>query len=242
VRAVSGHTLDAQTAKAAEVARATPGVAEVRAFTKAESEKLLEPWLGSGVDLSELPVPRMIVLKLDPGRAPDIADLRARLRDAAPDAVLDDHRLWIDRLSAMAQTMVGMALFVLALVFVAMALAVAFATRGAMAGSRHIVEVLHFVGAENRFVAAQFQRMFLRLGLKGGAIGGVCAIALFMVSGALSRFWSFSPGGDQIEALFGSFSLGFRGYAAITGIAVAIAFLTGYMSRLVVFRHLSSLE
>jgi cell division transport system permease protein len=242
VRSVSSRTIDAETAKAADVARATPGIAEVRAFTKAESEKLLEPWLGSGVDLSELPVPRLIVLKIESGQQPDLADLRERLSAAAPDATLDDHRLWIERLSTMAQTMVGIAMFVLALVFTAMALAVAFATRGAMAGSRHIVEVLHFVGAEDRFVAAQFQRMFLKLGLKGGAIGGVCAVALFMVSGVLSRFWSLSPGGDQVEALFGSFSLGLKGYVVIAGVAVAIAMLTGYMSRAVVLRHLRSLE
>jgi cell division transport system permease protein len=242
VRSTSSRTIDAETAKAADVARATAGIADVRTFSKSESEKLLEPWLGAGIDLSELPVPRLIVLKIDAGQQPDLTDLRSRLRAAAPSAALDDHRLWIDRLSAMAQTLVGIAMFVLALVFTAMALAVAFATRGAMAGSQHIVEVLHFVGAEDRFIAAQFQRMFLRLGLKGGAIGGICALALFFISGGLSRFWSLSPGGDQIEALFGSFSLGLKGYVVIACIAGAIAFLTGYMSRLVVFRHLSSLE
>ena len=134
------------------------------------------------------------------------------------------------------------AIFVVGLVFTAMALAVAFATRGAMAGSRHIVEVLHFVGAEDRFIAREFQRLFLRLGLKGGAIGGLCALALFLASRVLSNVWALSPGGDQIEALFGSFSLGPKGYALIGLIAFAIAILTGYMSRVVVFRHLGALE
>ena len=197
--------------------------------------------LGSGVDLSELSVPRLIVLKLS-GVGADLADLKRKLASVAPDALLDDHRLWIDRLHTMAQSLVVIAVFVLILVITAMALAVAFATRGAMAGSRHIVEVLHFVGAEDRFIAGEFQRLFFRLGLKGGAIGGLCALGLFVVSGLLSRVWSMSPGGDQIEALFGSFSLGLKGYSIIGMIAAAIAVLTGYMSRLVVFRHLSDLD
>ena len=45
---------------------------------------------------------------------------------------------------------------IMALVFSAMVLTVVFATRGALAGSRDIVEVLHFVGAEASFVARQF--------------------------------------------------------------------------------------
>jgi cell division transport system permease protein len=51
-------------------------------------------------------------------------------------------------------------------------LTVIFATRGAMAGNRHIVEVLHFVGAETSFIASEFQKRFLLIGLKGAAFGG----------------------------------------------------------------------
>jgi cell division transport system permease protein len=142
----------------------------------------------------------------------------------------------------MARTLVWVAVFVLLLVITAMALAVAFATRGAMAGSKQIIDVLHFVGAEDRFIAAQFQKIFLRLGLKGGILGGLLAVVLFAASAAVSHFWNLSPGGDQLEAMFGSFSLGLKGYVIVFLIAASIALLTGYMSRLVVFRHLSGLE
>ena len=53
-------------------------------------------------------------------------------------------------------------------------LSVTFATRGAMAANRPIVEVLHFIGANDGFIAGQFQRHFLVLGLEGGLIGGGC--------------------------------------------------------------------
>ena len=44
--------------------RSQPGIVEVRPFTKEESAKLLEPWLGSGLSLDELPVPRVIVARV----------------------------------------------------------------------------------------------------------------------------------------------------------------------------------
>src|SRR6201991_1908608 len=49
VRPVSGHDLDRDTAAVADAIRAQPGIIEVKPFTKQESAKLLEPWLGSGL-------------------------------------------------------------------------------------------------------------------------------------------------------------------------------------------------
>ena len=52
IRPTAGRDLDADSAKAVELARAMPGIASVRAYTKAQSDELLQPWLGSGLDLS----------------------------------------------------------------------------------------------------------------------------------------------------------------------------------------------
>ncbi len=234
----ASRDIEADVAKAAQIAAAFPGVAEARAFTRKESEDLLAPWLGAGLDLGQLPVPRLIVVRRDPKKPLDAAGLRAALDAALPDAVLDDHGAWMQRLGTMAQVVVGAAAAIFLLVFVAMALAVGFATRGAMAGNREIIEALHFVGAADGFIARQFQFHFLRLGLRGGAAGGGAAVALFLLLGLLSRQWTASAGGEQAEALFGSFSLGWTGLAAIVAISLAAALIAGLMSRAIVFRAL----
>ena len=71
----------------------------------------------------------------------------------------------------MANTIIGIGVVLVVLVLVAAGLAVIFATRGAMAGNREVVEVLHFVGANDDFIAKEFQRRFFRLGLRGSVIG-----------------------------------------------------------------------
>lgn len=232
-----GRDVEADVRKAADLARGA-GFADVRVFTREESSRLLEPWLGAGLDLSELPVPRLIVLKLDAGGRPDLIALRAQLSKQLPNAALDDHRLWLDRLSTMSQALVVVAVIVLLLVLLAMVLAVAFATRGAMAGSREIIDVLHFVGAKDKFIAAEFQRHFLKLGLKGGLIGGVSALVVFYLAGLLTAWWIASPEASQVEALFGRFALGSVGYLTIIVISAVIALLTAAMSRSVVLRRL----
>jgi cell division transport system permease protein len=242
VRPIVGRDLEAETAKAIEIAQAFPGIANVRAYSKAESEALLQPWLGAGLDLSELPVPRMIVVKLASNAPLDVAALRQALADKVSGASLDDHRLWLSRLAVMAKTVVVMAVMIFCLVLLAMMLAVGFATRGAMAGNREIIEVLHFVGAADHFISRQFQNHFFRLGLRGGAIGGGTAILVFLILGSLSSWWRTTPGGDQIEAMFGSFGLQVKDYLLIVLIAAGIAITTGLVSRVIVFRHLRRLS
>src|SRR5436305_1487631 len=97
VRPSSERNLDADVQKAAALASGTPGVTGVRPYTKEESGRLLEPWLGSGLALDELPVPRMIVVRIAPGKTPDLAGLRTQLAAQIPGASLDDHRAFIDR-------------------------------------------------------------------------------------------------------------------------------------------------
>jgi cell division transport system permease protein len=225
-------------AAAATAARATAGVAEARVVARAESDAMLEPWLGRGLQLSELPVPRLVVLTVPPGSRPDVEALRRDLARVAPTALLDDHRLWVGRLSTMANTMILAGIVVVILITVAAALAVAFATRGAMAGSRDSVEVLHMVGADDAFIAREFQTRFFRLGLKGGAIGGLAALVVTALTGWLSFSLASGPGADQLRALFGSFEVGWRGYLIVLIVAMAVAAIAGVMSRFTVRRHL----
>ncbi len=227
--------------KATGVASKAPGVEKVHAYSELELEKLLAPWLGSGLDLSLLPVPRLIVIGLRDQSPHALARLREALAQAVPEASLDDHRMWAQRIGAMANAIVGLAAVVFALMIAAMATAIGFATRGAMAGVREIIDVLHFVGASDAFIAKEFQRHFRRLGLRGALIGGLSAIAAFAAVSFLSGAWSHSPGGNEIAAMFGSFSLSPSGYLALLLVGVGVTLLTGYVSRTIVLRYLSDI-
>jgi cell division transport system permease protein len=235
----AGRDLDTSVNRAVAIARAISGVLEVRTYSKEESMKLLEPWLGSGISLNELPVPRLIVIKIASDTTPDLGQLRRVLAEQVPGAVVDDHRGWIDRMRAMAGTAIAAGLCVLILMFAATILSVAFATRGAMATNKAVIEVLHFVGAKNGFIARHFQHHFLVLGLQGGAIGGGAAIVLFL---AITMISHWLVGGDQGSALFGSFSIGLTGYAAVLGQVVLIAVVTAWTSRHTVNSTLETID
>jgi len=241
IRPGASRDLDADVARAVALARAVPGVGEVRAYSKEESAGLLEPWLGSGLSLDDLPVPRMIIVKLPSGGV-DLAPLRKALSEQVAGASLDDHRAWIDRMRTMAQTTIAGGIGVLILVLSATVLSVTFATRGAMAANRPIVEVLHFIGAKSGFIAGQFQRHFLVLGLEGGLIGGGLAMLLFGLAGIAASWSAGTAGGDQLATLFGSFALGWGGYLAIVAQIALVAAVTAVASRRTVNRTLETVE
>jgi cell division transport system permease protein len=242
VRPVAGRDLDRDAAAVTTAIRAQPGIIEVRPFSKEESAKLLEPWLGSGLALDDLPVPRVIVARVQPGTALDLAALRNRVTQAAPTASVDDHRAWIERMRSMTGATVLAGIGILALVIVATIISVSFATRGAMAANRPIVEVLHFVGAGDRYIANRFLRHFLRLGLEGGLIGGGIAMLGFGFSESIAGWFSGTPVGDQFAALLGTFSLRPSGYLALAAQALLIAAITAWASRRTLFATLNEID
>jgi cell division transport system permease protein len=242
VRPAPGRDIEADVKTAAGIAAAQPGVAGVRPYSKAETARLLEPWLGTGLTLDDLPVPRLIVVRIASDNAPDLAQLAKAVTAQVPGATLDDHRGWVDRMRSMARTAVAIGIGLTVLVLVATVLSVTFATGGAMAANRPIIEVLHFVGAKDGFIAGQFQRHFLLLGLTGGVIGGMAAMLLFLAAGFLGDRFKGTAAQDQVAALFGSLSIGVAGYAAILGLVVTIAVVTAGASRLTVYRTLGSIE
>lgn len=242
VRPLDGRDIARDVAAAVEALRLQPGIVEVRPYSKDESASLLEPWLGRGLSLDELPVPRMIVARMTPGTALDLAGLRARLTQVAPAASVDDHRAWIERMRAMTSATVIAGLGILALVIVATIISVSFATRGAMAANRPIVEVLHFVGAGDRYIANRFFRHFLRLGLQGGMIGGGVAMLAFGLSESIAGWFSGTSVGDQFVALLGTFALRPSGYVVLAGQAMAIAAITAWASRRTLFATLGDID
>jgi len=242
VRPQAGRDLDRDVTAAAEAMRTQPGIVQVKPFTKDESARLLEPWLGSGLSIEQLPVPRVVVARVQPGTTLDLAALRRSVTQVAPSASVDDHRAWIERMRSMTGATVFAGIGILVLVIAATIISVSFATRGAMAANRPIVEVLHFVGAGDRYIANHFLRHFLRLGLEGGLIGGGAAMLGFGFSESIAAWFSGTPVGDQFAALLGTFSLPPSGYLALAVQAVAIAAITAWASRRTLFATLDDID
>ncbi len=242
VRPIDGVDITQSVISARQIVGKFSGVEAVSVVADENLQLMLQPWLGSGFDLDQLPVPRLISVRVSRTNPPDYVAMAAELTQKVPGASLDNHRAWLDRLNTMARTTIVVGILVFALMMAATVLTVVFATRGAMAGNRHIIEVLHFVGAERAYIAGQFQKHFLLLGLKGALAGGVLAIIALAFFGAWVRGNEADPSAEQVTAFFGTFSVGLAGYVGTGMLIFFIAMLTAITSRLTVFRHVGTLD
>jgi cell division transport system permease protein len=102
--------------------------------------------------------------------------------------------------------------------------------------------VLHLVGAKDAYIAAQFQRHFLTLGLKGGALGGAAALLFLALAGPLSDLFVGTAAEAEAVAVFGGFSVGLIGYVVVVAEVVLIAAITALTSRQVVVHTLRRID
>jgi cell division transport system permease protein len=160
------------------VLRAAKGVAEATLVPRSRLERLVEPWLGTGAHVAELPLPSLIEIRLAENAAADLGEMERRLAEAVPDAKLDDHALWLAGVGAVVRAVEAVALAVVALIAVLCAAAVGFAVRTGLAIHRDVVEVLHLIGARDSYIARQFAGHAFRSTLKGGIIGLAAAVSL----------------------------------------------------------------
>lgn len=241
IRPVAGEVMESNLRTAVSLAQATQGVASARALSLEESQDLLKPWLGAGLDLSTLEIPRIVAVQLSDPQDADISKLETDLK-AIKGASLDTHAAWRDQLNTMAGTIVVSGLLVLTLIVVATVLAIVFATRGTMASNREIVDVLHFIGASNSFIAGEFQGRFLLIGFRGGIVGGLAAILFFVIVGFAAGSVANGDVSAELGLVFGRFAIGFDGAAGIAAVVPVIAAMTAITSRVTVRRFLSQIS
>lgn len=242
IRPAQDFDIETALEEARTIAGSYDGVTDASIISMDETGELLAPWLGAELDLSQLPVPRLVVVTIDEASPPDFAAMRQAITEVVPNATLDDHRAWVDRLVSMARTTTWVGLAILLLVLAALTLTVVFATRGALAGNQILIEVLHFVGARAGFIAAQFQRRFFWIGLRGALGGGIAAIVSFLLAGFWAQRNLTSAEGAQVAALFGDFSIDLRAYFGVLFIVLLVAGLTTLTARMTVLRTLYEID
>jgi cell division transport system permease protein len=218
-----------------------PGVRTVRPLTHEESAALVEPWLGKSDALKALPIPRLIAVEVDRTTPPDIEALRERVTAELPGATLDDHRHWQQQIRTVTRSLALGGLAILMLVGAATTAIIVSATRSSMLSNHEIVEVLHLVGATDRYIAREFERHFLRLGIRAGLVGASCAMLVFL----LMPLGMEMLGGNvvtmaEMRRLFGAGVLDLPGYAVLVVVVIVISALCMLTSRFGVYRILDT--
>ncbi|WP_044561580.1 ABC transporter permease [Azospirillum sp. B4] len=208
-----------------------PGIINARPVPMEDAARLVEPWLGNGDLLRDLPLPALIDVTAGP--AVDVAALRQRLAAAVPGTTVEEPGVWLRDLRRLARLVEAVALVIVALIGGAAVAVVVFAAKAGLAMHQDEVDLLHVMGATDSHVADQFQRHILRLSLTGGVGGTAVALATLAVLSLLSR---------TIEGtLLPPMTLAPLQWLLLVTVPVAAAALAAISARLTVLRALERL-
>lgn len=210
--------------------RGAEGVIRSNPVTADDVRRLLEPWLGPTVG-EVLPLPQLIDVKLAPDAGIDVSALRAKLAEAIPGVSVDDHRVWLDRLVRILETVKLLGFGVLGFILLATVGTVVFTTRTGLAIHREAIEVLHLIGARDGYIAAQFAARALTMGLKGGVLGLLTALPCLYGIGWLSS--------RMERGLIPKVDFGLPHWAGIVMAPVLVALVASATARVTVLRNLS---
>jgi cell division transport system permease protein len=213
------------------VLMATPGVLNAVALSEDGTLELLRPWLGDLAGQTDLPIPRLIDVVIDPDAGVDTQALADRLAAAVPGSLLDDHRVWLDRLVRLLRTIEIIAMGVVSVIGLVTIGTVVFTTRTGLALHSEAIQVLHLIGAQDSYIARQFAGRALWLGLKGGLVGLVLCVPTLWIVGYFAKAM-------QLEVVEQA-SLGPEQMVAIISLPLIVALIAMFTARTTVLRTLA---
>jgi cell division transport system permease protein len=221
-------------AAALDLLRATPGIIAAEALERAEVANLLHPWLGNTAMDPDLPLPAVIDVTVDKGAELDVPGLGDKLAAAVPGATLEDHGMWFARLSTFVHSVQVVASLVVALTCFVAVMTVIYVTLSGLAVHHDIIEMLHLIGAEDGYIARQFQGHAMKLGLVGAIPGVLLAIlTVELLALAAGRVDSLLLPDIRLSPLQ------WAGFVLVPLAAAAIAMLT---ARVTVMRRLARMD
>ena len=238
VRQIRTADVDVEVGKAKTILENHPGVTEVEVLSQGESARLLEPWLGTR-SLEGLPVPRLIRVVTSDDSTFDPESLAEKLT-AVQGVYLDTHQKWEAELTRMASALSILSSLILVLISLSAVAIVVFATRAVLQANRHVVDLLHLVGAYDRYIARQIDGRFVRTGLVAGFVGVALGLLTFLALGLSG----VGGGGGFASAsrglLFAPPDIAIWSYGALFSVPLAATFICLVTSRVTLLRLLGA--
>ncbi|GGO11053.1 cell division protein [Iodidimonas muriae] len=228
---VDEQAREEQASAAIQLLNDLPGISLASRVSTEDSVKLLEPWLGAGNVTADLPIPILIDVAIAPDHHIDLDALTAQVRTVAPNATLDDHERWLDRLNMLTKTLQSVALLVVVLILGATAAIAAFGTRAGLASHRASIEIMHLMGATDDLIAGEFRYRFMLQGLKGGSFGLLAGLFILI----LLRHFASRLGSGLVPTL----DISLAGWLSLIALPGFAAFLTLLAAHLTVRRELA---
>lgn len=170
-----------ETRKLKKVLQDNPAIKTIRILKDQEIRELIAPWIGKDLTLDGIPLPGLITLELKQTSDETLHTLQKIIKRTSNNAHLETHDDWLKEFLSLINSLRTTALLITLLVLAITTIAITTAMHTRLSLYKKDVELLHLMGASDRYIARQFLPHALVITLKGGTIGSISAIILTLL-------------------------------------------------------------
>lgn len=162
--------------------RKQPIIESLKVLDKKEVTELLEPWLGDVAEMEELPLPTVAQATLKPdanGQIPSLTELQDKLTSLVAGTEIDAHETWVEKFARFTNAIQLLSYTAALFILTALAAMVVFTAKAALKLHRRTVALLHSIGADDPYIARQFQWNACGIALQGAIPGTLLGALLY---------------------------------------------------------------
>ncbi len=169
--------------KIIELLEKNPAVESVKQESEESLRELLKPWLGNHEAVDALPLPIVIEVNVRENAELDTDDLSKKLLKIAPGTEIDTHAQWMANFMQFSAAVRTIMALLASLVITGLGLMIAFMCRASLKLHARTVNLLHSIGAEDKYIARQFQLEACLITLRGTLPGCLMAGVFYWLTG-----------------------------------------------------------
>jgi cell division transport system permease protein len=155
-----------------------PDMLDVTPMQKKEVESLMSPWLGNA-PLDGLPLSQLVKVRIKPDHPQDTLERLSKSVTDIPGGSIESYHAALVEFETAAQNIKFASVSALLMLFVMCGAIIIIAIRASVVDNRHVIDLMHLMGAEDRLIRKVFQTVFNRWCYQGCAIG--LGITLFIL-------------------------------------------------------------
>ncbi len=203
-------------------------------LSQEEMDALIAPWLGIDNVSKEIPLPALVAITLNAELTDtDIKAINNNATEFFANASLDTHKKWLEDMQSLVQSIRFVVLGLGLIIIVTAISSVSGAARSRLAIHRDEVHLLHIMGADDAYIASQFERQSGHLSMVAGGTGFLLAIITLACAALI--------GSGVKEALLPDYSLSALQWFALVFVPIIGVLVAMVSARITVMRALKKL-
>jgi cell division transport system permease protein len=176
IDATDSTLTDRQNDEILKIIKSTPGVKFVHKLRETDILKILEPWLNGTAIPDDFPFPTIFDVETEKDAKVDLLLMTDKLSKVSQGVRIHDHANWYVPVMKISDGLFGFAVILSILIFATVCATVIFITRKTLGVHLGTVKILQLIGANNSYIASQFERYYFAIGCRASLISIICSI------------------------------------------------------------------